>query len=90
MRINRAVAVGGQLGTIEYPTLGCTGDLIREPDRGATIVAIERLQVNPDGSCVDGGTIVIRDDGETLDWRWYYANGTQGATSTLRRRPPHE
>ena len=88
MRINRAARVHERLGTIEYPSLGCSGELIRDLDRGVTIVAIEKLLVNPDGACVDGGTIVLRDDGETLDWRWYYTNGTQGATSTLRRAPP--
>ena len=86
MRINRAAAVGSRLGTIDYPSLGCSSDLIRELDRGATIVAVERLRVNPENACVDGGTIVLRDDGETLDWRWFYEDGHEGASSTLRRR----
>ena len=88
LRIRRDAAVGAQLGTIEYPSLGCAGELIRAPDRGTTIVATERLTVNTESACVDGGTIVLRDAGDLLDWRWYYTNGEEGATSTLRRKPP--
>lgn len=86
MRINRAAPVGTRLGTIDYPTLGCSSDLIRQPDRGAVIVAIEKLRVNPDNACADGGRIEIRDEGETLDWHWFYVDGHEGASSTLRRR----
>ena len=88
MRIDRAAPVGKRLGTIDYPTLGCSSDLIREPNRGAVIVAIEKLTVNPDSSCADGGRVEIRDEGDALDWRWYYESGVEGATSTLRRAPP--
>jgi len=88
MRIRRDAPVGDKLGTIEYPSLGCAGDLIRQPDRGPELVAVEHLTVNPDNACVDGGTIVLRDAGDALDWRWSYANGEQAATAMLHRRPP--
>jgi hypothetical protein len=88
MKIRRDVAVGDRLGTIEYPSLGCKSDLIRLPDRGSALVASEHLTLNPE-TCVDGGTMVMSTNGETLDWRWFYAETDElGATATLRRASP--
>jgi hypothetical protein len=88
LHLHREAAVGRRLGTIEYPSLGCGGELIREPDRDGAMVAIERLTVNPDDVCVDGGTIVLRILGEGLDYRWYERSGVEGATATLQRTSP--
>jgi hypothetical protein len=47
---------------------------------------MERLTVNPNGICVDGGTIkmVMRAD-NAMDWRWYYAAGNEGASAVMSR-----
>jgi len=89
MRIRREVAVGEQLGTIQYDgeNLHCGGDLIRTPSAEGLVV-VERLTNNPGDQCVDGGSIVLHVKGELLDWEWSYPNGTVGATATLRWTSP--
>jgi len=78
--------IGDVIGMISYPSLSCTGDLIRQPERGSTLAMTERLTAGQ-GRCVDGGTIRIpqRAIGHEIEWRWDFSNGTEGASSTLRR-----
>jgi hypothetical protein len=78
---------GGIAGTIDYPSIGCSGELDLVSDEGQVLVVRERLTVNPRNICVDGGTIkvVMRVDG-ALDWRWYYDGGGEGASAVMTRR----
>lgn len=87
MTIDRSARVGALLGTIAYPTLGCSGVLERLPDRGPQLVALERMTDDPDHRCVDGGTITFQraQAGETLDWTWAYPTGERNASAVLTR-----
>ncbi len=78
--------IGDVVGFISYPSLGCTADLIRQVERGDTLAMTERL-ITGQGKCVDGGTIRIprRTTGHEMEWRWDFANGTEGASSALLR-----
>ena len=78
--------VGAHVGTIAYPSLHCSGELTREPDRGDDLVAREAITINLDHLCADGGAMIIpRHRGATFHWRWQFAGGSDGAAATLSR-----
>jgi hypothetical protein len=70
-------------GTVSYPSLSCTGRLDWQgPGSGG--VALR--EVIASGRCVQGGLIRINMNSPgTLDWRWYYPDGREGATAKLTR-----
>ncbi len=78
--------IGDVIGSIAYENGGCTAELIRESERGDTLVMKERL-LTGQGKCVDNGTIRIprRPTANELDWRWDFASGTEGASSLVKR-----
>lgn len=78
--------VGDVIGSIAYEHGNCTAELIRQSERGDTLVMTENL-VTGQGKCVDHGTIRIprRPSGHDMDWRWDFASGVEGASSTVRR-----
>lgn len=47
----------GVVGTIEYPSLACGGELVRIPDEGATTTVREQITHDTNRICADGGTI---------------------------------
>lgn len=79
-------AIGDPIGTIVYEGGNCTAELIRQPERGDTLVMREKL-VTGQGQCVDNGWIRIprRPIANELDWRWDFAAGNEGASSTVKR-----
>ncbi len=80
--------IGDVIGTIAYENGKCTGELIRQPERdgGDTLAMTEKL-VTGLGQCVDGGTIRIprRPSAGELEWKWDWADGHEGASSTIKR-----
>lgn len=80
-------AVGHRAGSIAYPSLGCSGELVREADEDGTIVLREHITTNPDHVCVDGGTMLLpQSRGKTFVWRWRWPGTTQqAADATLHR-----
>ncbi len=87
LRLEPSAPVGGHFGWIEYPSLGCSGDLIREPDRGDDLIAREHITEDPEHRCVDGGMMVIpRHRGATFHWRWRYPSGEEDADAELTRQ----
>lgn len=87
LTLQPSAAVGEDLGTISYPTLACSGRVIREPDEHDTLIGRERITEDPDRRCVDGGAMIIpRVRGATFEWRWRDANGQPGAEATLSRQ----
>lgn len=85
MRLHATAPIGERIGTIEYPSLGCTGELLRTRERAGTFTVQERLLENPEERCIDGGTIQFRRRPSGLDWRWFDAEGNEGASSVLTR-----
>lgn len=79
--------IGDVIGSIIYENGNCTAELIRQPERDGDTLAMTEKLVTGHGQCVDGGTIRIprRPLGHELDWRWDFANGIEGAMSTVRR-----
>jgi len=43
MRLHATAPVGERIGTIEYPSLGCSGELLRKRERAGTFTVQERL-----------------------------------------------
>jgi hypothetical protein len=78
--------IGEPIGILSYPSLNCTAELIREPERGDVLVMREKL-TSGQGRCVDNGVIRIprRPTAGELDWKWDFENGNEGASSTLKR-----
>lgn len=76
---------GKRIGTIEYPSLGCSGELIRLPEEGNTLVVQEQITNNPEQRCVPTGTIRFTHDDDKLEWKWFFPNGNEGAKSRLSK-----
>jgi hypothetical protein len=86
--IDMSIGVDGRVaGTIDYPGVGCSGELVHLRNEGPVLVVREQLTRNPGNICVDGGTIrmVMRADA-AMDWRWYYEGGNEGASAVMSRR----
>ncbi len=90
MVIDPSARIGGRLGTVSYPTMGCRAELTREPDRGGDVIAVEHIVDDPKERCVDSGEISIpRERGMSLHWRWRYPeSGEEGAEAELTRVIP--
>jgi hypothetical protein len=55
-------------GRIEYPTLQCGGDLIRERVRGP--IVFYREDITHGENCVDNGTVGVTHQAGKLIWFW--------------------
>jgi hypothetical protein len=75
--------VGGLVGTIEYPSLDCSGTLTL---RVAAAGALELQERITSGECVDGGIVTLTplDDGR-LRYDWRKDGDTMTAEGTLSR-----
>jgi hypothetical protein len=80
-------AVGARIGTINYPRAPCSGELIRIEAPVTELRVRERLSNNPDGVCIDGGTIILplTPTDDTLEFKWLFPDGKVGVTATLAR-----
>ena len=77
--------VGRVVGTVTYPTYACGGDLVRQPDKGDTLVVRVRLAYNR-GDCADGGKLELRRGATGLALGVYWPNDTAaGASAVLHR-----
>lgn len=75
---------GARCGTIEYPSLGCGGYLVRCRRRGDVVTWTEVYTHNP-GTCAPAGRIDARCEGDLMHWTW---TGQEIARSQLRRVTP--
>ncbi|HEY4242006.1 MAG TPA: hypothetical protein VGM88_19435 [Kofleriaceae bacterium] len=75
--------VGDVMGTVDYPSYSCGGNLIRaDDDNGAIILTESMTRLGND--CVDGATIRVRRVGADIDVRWVWAGMTaENARATL-------
>jgi hypothetical protein len=80
------VAANDKVGTIEYPTMGCKGQLLREREDGNTFVVIEEITTNPGNACVPRGRIKFERKGDELDWRYYFLMDPREAASAKLSR----
>ena len=83
---NEDVPVGDRVGTIDYPSLNCSGELTRDGEDGDTFVVTERITRDPDRRCVATGTIRFQKHGDDIQWKWYFPDGKEGAEARLRAR----
>lgn len=74
---------GSRCGTIDYPSLGCGGDLLGCSARGARVHFRERYDRNP-GTCAPAGTIEASCRGNSMVWVWRGSGMT--IRTTLERR----
>jgi len=77
--------VGARVGSVSYPSLGCSGGLYRIADVNGIPAVNERIDHDPDRACLDNGSIRFACDGGTLEYRYYYPSGEYAAFSKLRR-----
>jgi hypothetical protein len=80
-------AVGEVIGTIDYPTLGCGGELILVTvydDSFGAFQALERITYGQD-NCIDGGTFVftLSEGAFILNFRWESPSSATIATGRL-------
>ena len=70
-------------GTIDYPTLNCSGVLqFKRQEQSVSVVE----EIIKNGGCISGGQIRLQlSDADHLSWSWFYANGQLGATAILTR-----
>jgi len=87
LTIDPQARIGGEMGTIEYPSLGCSGVIIRDDDDGDDLIAREQITINPEHRCIDGGKMVIpRIRGASFHWTWRFPqSGQEDADATLTR-----
>jgi hypothetical protein len=87
LTLRPSAEIGDDLGTISYPSLACSGRVIREPDEGDSMIGRERITEDPARHCVDGGAMIIpRARGATFEWRWRHPTGEDGAAASLSRQ----
>jgi hypothetical protein len=75
----------GSMGSINYPSFPCSGELALERTDGSTYWYREHITRGTD-RCVDGGLISIRRHtlgGET-NWEWRWVKGDQEVRGVLR------
>jgi hypothetical protein len=77
---------GSVVGTIDYPSIPCSGKLTL---RGISEQFIELSEnLTKVGTCVDNGIVSLQlnpDDRDRLQYKWYYSNGNLAATGSLQR-----
>ncbi len=91
MALSSAASVGDQVGTIEYPGLGCGGILRRMADEPALLLVMreELTHMLASRPCVDRGIIRLQATTESnrIVWQWYPPASSQvGASATLLQR----
>jgi hypothetical protein len=79
-------APNAKVGSIEYPTMGCKGQLLREREEGNTFVVIEEITTNPGNACVPRGRIKFERHNDELDWRYFFLMDPREAASAKLRR----
>jgi len=75
---------GENSGTIEYPTIGCSGALRIREAGGGKYTFSEEIEK---GKCGNGGTIKVsrREADDKIQWEWFGTDGKRGAFGELTR-----
>lgn len=85
-------AVGPLVGSIDYPTLGCGGELswLDMTEDSITLGESIAYDDTSDGNaCADGASMILRFvDDQTLAWEWFWPDGTLEAEATLAKAAP--
>jgi hypothetical protein len=84
---NGAGGVGDVIADVAYPGLDCAGSWTLTSVDGSEIEAGERIPINPDDTCTDGGSVRLTRSGNTIDYQWFYPSGQPSDTGTLRPAP---
>lgn len=74
-----SMQLNGKSGSIEYPTLGCSGSLSFIKTEGSTYWYREHITYGTD-KCIDGGIIQIILIGNSISWYWYEGDATASGT----------
>lgn len=83
MRIDSMV-VNEPSGATEYPTLSCGGDNFFLENMDSLHIFSEVITFG--GNCVDGRIEIVKLSSDTIQWDWYFTNGTLGAFGKLARQ----
>jgi hypothetical protein len=82
------VAIGDEVGTVDYPGLSCGGVLLRRPEHAdGTLVVQEKITYGT--RCIDGGTFQLppHAPNHQLAWKWFAPEtGAEEAQGSVRRR----
>ncbi len=73
------------IGTMEYPSLTCGGQLTLRRVNTQSIELAENLTYGK-GRCVNRGTVTLQPiSSNRLQYKWYYSDGKLGATGTVQK-----
>ena len=75
----------GLTSHIEYPSLGCTGDLLQ---LSASSEEIEFREQITEGDCITRGRIIVRYRDNRVLWFWHAPKSTDSASAVLFRAAP--
>lgn len=76
---------GRVVGSIQYPSLRCGGDLVLTEVRESTWTMREDITYG--SNCITGGSITMASTGPNrAQWLWYYPQGGLGAQGEVRRQ----
>ena len=82
------VALGEEVGKVDYPGLACGGVLLRRPEHpDGTLVAEEKITYGD--RCIDGGSFQFpaHATSGSLAWKWFAPKtGTEEAQGSVRKR----
>jgi hypothetical protein len=71
------------VGTMEYPSLACGGQLTLRRVNTQSIELAENLTY---GRCVNRGTVTLQKvSSDQLQYKWYFSDGKLGATGTVQK-----
>lgn len=73
------ITLEGNSGKMNYPTLGCGGELSFENEKEGIVSYREHISYGQK-KCIDGGLIAVRPSGDSLQWAW---NGPQATASGI-------
>ncbi len=71
---------------IDYPSLGCGGDLILREKESNQWQLSEKLTYGKKNCVNNGKVVLIKKNKNELEYRWYYSNGKLSATGKLKRQ----
>lgn len=74
---------GEVCGTVQYPSLNCSGNLICGAPREREAEYVEKITSGRE-FCVDNGTVRMkRSNADAAEWQWFFPDGRLGAYATL-------
>lgn len=72
-------------GTIDYPSLGCGGILAFTDEQDGIFYYLETINYGVD-KCIDGGTVSVRPEGDSVYWEWFDGNTRVSGTLSGKRK----